>query len=60
MPTRIHDCHHDWLVKELYHMGTEGFLTATEIDELKIQTGTSGLYHFLQVFAGLRLLLERA
>ncbi|EGC41924.1 conserved hypothetical protein [Histoplasma capsulatum var. duboisii H88] len=41
MPTRIHDCHHDWLVKELYHMGTEGFLTAAEIDELKIQTGTT-------------------
>ncbi|KLJ09008.1 hypothetical protein EMPG_15570 [Blastomyces silverae] len=40
-PTRIHDCHHDWLVKELYHMGTEGFLTAAEIDELKIQTGTT-------------------
>ncbi|KAK2785719.1 hypothetical protein FQN52_008268 [Onygenales sp. PD_12] len=43
MPSRILDCHQDWLFKELcYHMSSEGFLTAAEILELNIGTGTSG------------------
>ncbi|EEH02920.1 predicted protein [Histoplasma capsulatum G186AR] len=40
-PNRVHDCHHDRAVRDLYRMGSTGFLVAAEMDDLKVQAGTS-------------------
>jgi hypothetical protein len=41
MPTDLHDCHQDWIKKELSGMERVGFLTPDEHDSLQMRVGTS-------------------